>query len=485
MGSTQSGVWPGSDLIDDDSDDLDLYDQWRADPEGRPDWMVVKLASEAFMVPLCVTTIILNSYFLFTIYKVNELRSLDYFLIAIQSSLDLTLTGVLGLLHYLLHTWASLALLCGSGGFLNKGDYLNIKAVQRFPKWCEFCQKSAITRYVIAAEQTDDYINIENAIAWDALFKYTIHFETLRLFIDISTYWSQLVLSLAIAIERYILIVRSHDSNVILSKPRRRVFYALVVIAICIVPPIFITDFTVNMDAKTRNACDSCLRFQMRNVEPYVRLALNIIMATACSLLYYKCVKTLQLSATITRSGVLTAAFAAILVCWVLMVTPHVIFTDFKLRGKRAFFDNFLHEYNTRQLNQFIWATYQGINFAALGMEDFGSDTVVLQKRLMLIETGLRGWRFSYGFVNTILVLILIKPFHEPIKNFCRSCLRKREGDDKKDLAEKRNESKIYQNVEQEECIGFHFTKGGGTAPIELVSFYRLQSISHSTSRQP
>ena len=40
------------------------------------------------------------------------------------------------------------------------------------------------------------------------------------------------------------------------------------------------------------------------------------------------------------------------------------------------------------------------------------------------IDLILRPMRASYGFVNTLLVFILIKPFHTPILNFKDNCLQ-------------------------------------------------------------
>ena len=43
----------------------------------------------------------------------------------------------------------------------------------------------------------------------------------------------------------------------------------------------------------------------------------------------------------------------------------------------------------------------------------------------MNIDIPLRGLKLSFGFVNTLLVLILIKPFQEPVKKLKSAILRK------------------------------------------------------------
>ena len=65
-----------------------------------------------------------------------------------------------------------------------------------------------------------------------------VKFGTWLLFVvDLMTYWTQINLSLAIAVERYILIVRAPDAYRLLSSTRRMVFYT--VTAFWIIAPVF------------------------------------------------------------------------------------------------------------------------------------------------------------------------------------------------------------------------------------------------------
>ena len=65
-----------------------------------------------------------------------------------------------------------------------------------------------------------------------------VNFGTWLLFVvDLTTYWTQINLSLAIAVERYILIVRAPDAYRLLSSTRRMVFYT--VTAFWIIVPVF------------------------------------------------------------------------------------------------------------------------------------------------------------------------------------------------------------------------------------------------------
>ena len=57
-----------------------------------------------------------------------------------------------------------------------------------------------------------------------------------RVLVDICPYWIQIVLNLALAVERYILICRGTDAKTLLSQKRRRFFYGFVLVLIAVVP---------------------------------------------------------------------------------------------------------------------------------------------------------------------------------------------------------------------------------------------------------
>ena len=57
-------------------------------------------------------------------------------------------------------------------------------------------------------------------------------------------FWSQLVLTLALACERFILIVKGNDAKSILSPRRRVIFYSTTVIISVLIPTLFVMDFS-------------------------------------------------------------------------------------------------------------------------------------------------------------------------------------------------------------------------------------------------
>ena len=48
-----------------------------------------------FQLPVCALTLIINAYFIATVYMDKSLHSLDYFLITFQAITDLILSGIL------------------------------------------------------------------------------------------------------------------------------------------------------------------------------------------------------------------------------------------------------------------------------------------------------------------------------------------------------------------------------------------------------
>ena len=72
--------------------------------------------------------------------------------------------------------------------------------------------------------------------------------EVMRVIIDISTYWSQLVILVAIAFERYIVIVRATESASILNKTNRVRFYIMTFIVSVSVPTLASIDILANTD---------------------------------------------------------------------------------------------------------------------------------------------------------------------------------------------------------------------------------------------
>ena len=58
--------------------------------------------------------------------------------------------------------------------------------------------------------------------------------ETIKMIAEFLSYWSQINITLAIAVERYVLIAKASQAESILNKSRRRIFYALTIIWVAV-----------------------------------------------------------------------------------------------------------------------------------------------------------------------------------------------------------------------------------------------------------
>ena len=85
---------------------------------------------------------------------------------------------------------------------------------------------------------------------------FTWGLDSLRVLTDISTYWTQLVVTLAIAIERYILITWGKNAKTILTPKRRRRMYLIVIIVVVIIPLLVMTDHFINYDTVIKEEPD-------------------------------------------------------------------------------------------------------------------------------------------------------------------------------------------------------------------------------------
>ncbi|XP_075255216.1 uncharacterized protein LOC142347937 [Convolutriloba macropyga] len=82
-----------------------------------------KLFSEIMMGPIFITVILSNILCLWVVYDTKELQCLDYFLVTLQSVMDLIFTGLFGLIDYLLDLWASFIYYCNFAGFHEVGKH--------------------------------------------------------------------------------------------------------------------------------------------------------------------------------------------------------------------------------------------------------------------------------------------------------------------------------------------------------------------------
>ncbi|XP_063717636.1 uncharacterized protein LOC134844751 [Symsagittifera roscoffensis] len=317
------------------------FGHWRHDVDYIYGWLKWKIWREIYMGPMHLLVIMFNLYFLLTVRYNKDLHNHDYVLISLQCFLDLLLTGFIGLIHYFLELWTATVGFCELGGFLRLSSRYSYysEELKSYPKWSVVCRSGLVTgvgleygfrgRTPIDKSREGPMSNLYTATVF------------IRLLLDISTFWTQLLISLAVALERFVNISLGAEANNIMRPSRRKKFYAAIGIACLFVPVVIFIDFVINMEQfRTDNkkdisdgisTCANCLRYKIQqNLRP--GLPISLVVIVLCAYLYIRCAITLKKS-TITRKGLLTKAFAAILFFWIVMVLPHVIFIDFWMKG--------------------------------------------------------------------------------------------------------------------------------------------------------
>ena len=75
----------------------------------------------------------------------------------------------------------------------------------------------------------------------------------------------------------------------------------------------------------------SNIKLKIDSYFKYIRLPYNLTVVSICAVLYWRCILRLR-NSSIDRVQLLTVAFAANLLSWVITVLPHLVFIDFVWR---------------------------------------------------------------------------------------------------------------------------------------------------------
>ncbi|XP_075261571.1 uncharacterized protein LOC142353228 [Convolutriloba macropyga] len=123
--------------------------------------------------------------------------------------------------------------------------------------------------------------------------------------------------------------------------------------------------------------------------------------------------KSLNLIVTFPPKDTLTRAFFTLLVLWVVLVTPHVAFQDKTLHGEM---------YSVGTLFEVQYSLVGYDNMWHVAQEHWNYDEFVAGREMertrlynSRVESALRSLKMSFGFVNSILLIVLMQPFQSPL----------------------------------------------------------------------
>ncbi len=131
-------------------------------------------------------------------------------------------------------------------------------------------------------------------------------------------------------------------------------------------------------------------------------LFLMLPVAFVSGILYLQVIRALKKGKVTARKITLTRAFCALWICWIMCVFPYEVLDIYFLSIDRMGYGYYI-------------AKPSEISFAVSIFARFQSDSA--EARMLIIESVLQTLRHSYSFLNSVLLLVLVRPFSEPLKS--------------------------------------------------------------------
>ena len=164
----------------------------------------------------------------------------------------------------------------------------------------------------------------------------------------------------------------------------------------------------------------NCLSFQcsfcfipdiVYNVIARSVLQFSAILVTGC--LYFNVIKTLRKVKSVDRSNLITKTFICLWLLWIMTSLPYILFLATKALGFWTTDDMIESSFYGVMLSLSVGDNLSGYNI----FDNYNEELIPLTgiKRLWFVEIGFRTLKISYGFINSLLLIVLLKPFHEPI----------------------------------------------------------------------
>ena len=156
---------------------------------------------------------------------------------------------------------------------------------------------------------------------------------------------------------------------------------------------------------------------------PALQLIIQLVVAILTGYMYYRTISTLKQMHQCERKKLIVRSFALLWLAWAITSFPHAIFDA--VFGRYVFKDFMGRtvDLNTNGLIKYSSiANMYKIIYAALrkGVPLDNLKQFEFAKTLLIIDKCLRYLKMSYGFVNSILLIVLVKPLHEPLLKFLK-----------------------------------------------------------------
>ena len=149
-----------------------------------------------------------------------------------------------------------------------------------------------------------------------------------------------------------------------------------------------------------------CFRALERLRDIFLRQAVFFLAALVSGVLYFMLIKTLRATKQNPRKVALVRALIALYLLWLLCFIPYDCLEIY------YFYTSSLRE-SIKNLRDFAPVALKD-NLKSQRLNKFQSGFYGPYKRFVIIEAILGNLRFSFGFLNSVLLLILLKPFQKP-----------------------------------------------------------------------
>ncbi|XP_075248818.1 uncharacterized protein LOC142341615 [Convolutriloba macropyga] len=343
---------------------------------------------------------------------VKELQNMEFYLVGIQTVCDLIFTGLVGFAFFIFQCKESLANVC-SGKTFNYDSRAH--TVCPADSWIE--------RFAYS----DNFIE-----------KIGPYSKQLQNAMENFPLYSQCFLMVGMSFERWVKVCRPHEVKTILSKRNQIILYAGVSLPTVMIPTLLLWDllyFGPDMQYRLENVelqCPACIIESKPYLKHGMQISVTLISIAISGLFYFKIVQAFKTIRQTPRSKTLTKAFIFLWVSWVVCVLPSLIFETYMTHVKLS--KSHYYTYYTWDTNEFL-----------MEMSKIYGNWNSYMRTLAAINPIFRVLKHSYGFINSLLLIILLRPFKEPVQDLIRRLKfrNKENGTEKEKQAEKENAAEM------------------------------------------
>ncbi|XP_063728696.1 uncharacterized protein LOC134856277 [Symsagittifera roscoffensis] len=334
-------------------------------------------------------TILLNLYCLLSIYMIGELQAMQFYLVGFQSAYDFLFSGLSGLFFYFYQARTDLANMCFAQEYVSFTNYGPEYSVMSNP-YSTFCDTALVQKLLPVSDWSNEERLLEN------YFKYFN--ETMEVF----PFYCQCFLMVGMSFERWVIVCKPHSVKQILSRKNKIIYYSLISLCAVIVPSCVVGDYILNMrfDNTYDTVCDECwLQWNVYS-KRIIEFAFFIAAGILAGFFYFNIIQTLRNVRQTTANRKLTKAFGFLYLSWICCVLPHLIFDSYLLYDMES--------------NDSHWGSDVRRYFEDLAISTKQWNTKY--HSFTVLSPALMALKHAYGFINSVLLIVMLRAFQEPAK---------------------------------------------------------------------